>query len=106
MTGSAIHKSTAVIDNGPFGKVNIRFETGRLAQQAGGAVQAFLDDETMVLSATTAGKEPKDSFDFFPLTIDVEEKMYALGKIPIKNLDFAFIIPISILIYYYNSSLL
>jgi len=82
MTGSAIHKSTAVIDNGPFGKVNIRFETGRLAQQAGGAVQAFLDDETMVLSATTAGKEPKDSFDFFPLTIDVEEKMYALGKIP------------------------
>ena len=59
MTGSAIHKSTAVIDNGPFGKVNIRFETGRLAQQAGGAVQAFLDDETMVLSATTAGKEPK-----------------------------------------------
>jgi polyribonucleotide nucleotidyltransferase len=36
----------------------------------------------MVLSATTAGKEPKDSFDFFPLTIDVEEKMYALGKIP------------------------
>ena len=39
MTGPVIHKATAVIDNGPFGKVNIRFETGRLAQQAGGAVQ-------------------------------------------------------------------
>ena len=82
MVGSQIHKAVAVLDNGPFGKVNIRFETGRLAQQAAGSVQAFLDDETMVLSATTASKQPKESIDFFPLTIDVEEKMYALGKIP------------------------
>ena len=82
MVGSQIHKAVAVLDNGPFGKVNIRFETGRLAQQAAGSLQAFLDDETMVLSATTASKQPKESIDFFPLTIDVEEKMYALGKIP------------------------
>ena len=82
MTGTKIHKVETTLDNGPFGKVNIRFETGRLAQQASGSVQAFLDNETMVLSATTVGKEPRESFDFFPLTIDVEEKMYALGKIP------------------------
>ena len=43
---------------------------------------AYLDDDTMLLSATTAGKHPKDQFDFFPLTIDVEERMYAAGKIP------------------------
>ena len=82
MTGTQIHKVETTLDNGPFGKVNIRFETGRLAQQASGSVQAFLDNETMVLSATTVGQEPRESFDFFPLTIDVEEKMYALGKIP------------------------
>ena len=82
MTGTKIHKVETTLDNGPFGKVNIRFETGRLAQQASGSVQAFLDNETMVLSATTVSKEPRESFDFFPLTIDVEEKMYALGKIP------------------------
>ena len=82
MMGTQIHKVETTLDNGPFGKVNIRFETGRLAQQASGSVQAFLDNETMVLSATTVSKEPRESFDFFPLTIDVEEKMYALGKIP------------------------
>src|SRR5690348_411026 len=38
--------------------------------------------DTMLLSATTASKSPKEQFDFFPLTIDVEEKMYAAGKIP------------------------
>ena len=43
---------------------------------------AYLDDDTMLLSATTAGKHPKDHFDFFPLTIDVEERMYAAGQIP------------------------
>jgi polyribonucleotide nucleotidyltransferase len=73
---------TAVIDNGSFGTRTIRFETGRLAQQAAGAVAAYLDDETMLLSATSASKTPKDHFDFFPLTIDVEERMYAAGRIP------------------------
>lgn len=77
-----VYESTAVIDNGSFGTRTIRFEAGRLAQQAAGSVVAYLDDETMLLSATTASKQPKDHFDFFPLTIDVEERMYAAGRIP------------------------
>ena len=77
-----VFEATATIDNGRFGTRTIRFETGRLAQQAAGAVVAYLDDETMLLSATTAGKAPKEHFDFFPLTIDVEERMYAAGRIP------------------------
>jgi polyribonucleotide nucleotidyltransferase len=81
-TDEGVFESTAVIDNGSFGTRTIRFETGRLAQQAAGAVVAYLDDETMLLSATTASKSPKDHFDFFPLTIDVEERMYAAGRIP------------------------
>jgi polyribonucleotide nucleotidyltransferase len=72
----------AVIDNGSFGTRTIRFETGRLAQQAAGSAAAYLDGDTMVLSATTASKKPKDQFDFFPLTVDVEERMYAAGRIP------------------------
>ena len=77
-----VYESTATIDNGRFGTRTIRFETGRLAQQANGAVVAYLDEETMLLSATTASKRPKDHLDFFPLTIDVEERMYAAGRIP------------------------
>jgi polyribonucleotide nucleotidyltransferase len=72
----------AVLDNGSFGTRTIRFETGRLARQAAGSVAAFLDDDTMVLSATTASKQPKEHFDFFPLTVDVEERMYSVGRIP------------------------
>ena len=72
----------ATIDNGSFGTRTIRFETGRLARQAAGSAAAYLDDDTMVLSATTASKKPKDQFDFFPLTVDVEERMYAAGRIP------------------------
>ncbi|WP_206055749.1 polyribonucleotide nucleotidyltransferase [Nocardioides sp. GY 10127] len=71
-----------VIDNGSFGTRTVKFETGLLARQAAGSVTAYLDDETMLLSATTASKQPKDHFDFFPLTIDVEERMYAAGRIP------------------------
>jgi polyribonucleotide nucleotidyltransferase len=77
-----VFETTAVIDNGSFGTRKIRFETGRLALQAAGSVVAYLDDETMLLSATTASKTPKDQFDFFPLTVDVEERMYAAGRIP------------------------
>jgi polyribonucleotide nucleotidyltransferase len=77
-----VFESSAVIDNGNFGSRTIRFETGRLAQQAAGSAVAYLDDETMLLSATTASKNPKDHFDFFPLTVDVEERMYAAGRIP------------------------
>ncbi len=78
----AVHETTAVVDNGSFGTRTIRFETGRLARQAAGSVVAYLDDETMLLCATTASKHPKEHFDFFPLTVDVEERMYAIGKIP------------------------
>src|SRR5271168_4875074 len=77
-----VFEATAVINNGSFGTRTIRFETGRLAQQAAGAVVAYLDDENMLLSATTASKHPKEHFDFFPLTVDVEERMYAAGRIP------------------------
>ncbi|GAB3807843.1 polyribonucleotide nucleotidyltransferase [Humibacter antri] len=82
MEGPEIKFAEAVLDNGRFGTRTVRFETGRLAQQAQGAVAAYLDEETMLLSATSAGKHPKDNFDFFPLTVDVEERSYAAGKIP------------------------
>ena len=82
MEGPEIKFAEAVIDNGKFGKRIIRFETGRLAQQAQGAVAAYLDEETMLLSATSASKQPREGFDFFPLTVDVEERSYAAGKIP------------------------
>lgn len=82
MEGPEIKFAEAVLDNGKFGKRTVRFETGRLAQQAQGAVAAYLDEDTMLLSATSASKQPKDNFDFFPLTVDVEERSYAAGKIP------------------------
>jgi polyribonucleotide nucleotidyltransferase len=82
MEGPDTQFAEAVLDNGSHGKRTIRFETGRLARQAAGSAVAYLDDDTMLLSATTAGKHPKEQFDFFPLTIDVEERMYAAGKIP------------------------
>ncbi len=82
MEGPEITFAEAVIDNGSFGTRTVRFETGRLARQAGGAVSAYLDGDTMLLSTTTAGKHPREGFDFFPLTVDVEERMYAAGKIP------------------------
>ena len=82
MEGQDVKSTVAKIDNGKFGKREIRFETGRLARQAAGTATVYLDDDSMLLSATTASKNPKDQFDFFPLTVDVEERMYAAGKIP------------------------
>jgi polyribonucleotide nucleotidyltransferase len=82
LEGPEITAAEAVLDNGRFGTRTVRFETGRLAQQAQGSVAAYLDDETMLLSATSAGKHPREGFDFFPLTVDVEERSYAAGKIP------------------------
>jgi polyribonucleotide nucleotidyltransferase len=70
------HSTTATI-----GDRTLTFSTGRLAKQAGGSVTVQLGD-TVVLSATTAAKAPRDQVDFFPLTVDVEERMYAAGKIP------------------------
>ncbi|GIG60381.1 polyribonucleotide nucleotidyltransferase [Longispora fulva] len=74
------HSATATIDNGSFGTRSITFSTGRLARQAGSCLAQLGD--TVVLSATTASKSPKEHFDFFPLTVDVEERMYAAGRIP------------------------
>jgi polyribonucleotide nucleotidyltransferase len=82
MSGSDPQSVETTIDNGRHGTRTIRFETGQLARQAAGSAVAYLDDETMLLSATTAGKHPKEQFDFFPLTVDVEERMYAAGRIP------------------------
>ena len=82
MEGQDVKYAVAKIDNGKFGKREIRFETGRLARQAAGTAVVYLDDETMLLSATTASKNPKEQFDFFPLTVDVEERMYSVGRIP------------------------
>ncbi|UOW00110.1 polyribonucleotide nucleotidyltransferase [Agrococcus sp. SCSIO52902] len=82
MEGPEITFAEAVLDNGRFGTRTVRFETGRLAQQAQGAAVAYIDEETMLLSATSVSKQPKDHFDFFPLTVDVEERMYAAGRIP------------------------
>jgi polyribonucleotide nucleotidyltransferase len=82
LTEATISAVETVLDNGKFGTRTVKFETGLLARQAAGAVTAYLDEDTMLLSATTAGKTPKDHFDFFPLTIDVEERMYAAGQIP------------------------
>src|SRR5580692_9019632 len=81
VTGSDEYSSEAVLKSS-LGERTIRFEAGRLAQQAAGSVVTYLDDDTMILSATTASKNPKDNLDFFPLTVDVEERQYAAGKIP------------------------
>ncbi|MGN6680601.1 MAG: polyribonucleotide nucleotidyltransferase, partial [Streptosporangiaceae bacterium] len=77
-----VHTAEAVIDNGEFGVHKIKFETGRLAMQASGSAVVYLDEDTMVLSATTVSKHPRENLDFFPLTVDVEERMYAAGRIP------------------------
>lgn len=77
-----IVEATAIIDNGDFGTRTIRLETGQLARQADGSVTAYLDEGTMLLATTTASNQPREGFDFFPLTVDVEERMYAAGRIP------------------------
>ncbi len=64
-----------------FGDSEVVIETGKLAQQAGGAVTVRLGD-SMVLVTATASKEPREGIDFFPLTVDYEERRYAAGKIP------------------------
>ncbi|WP_353080736.1 polyribonucleotide nucleotidyltransferase [Tessaracoccus lapidicaptus] len=82
MEGPGIEFAEAVIDNGKYGTHTVRFEAGVLAQQADGSAAVYLDGDTMLLSATTAQKTPREAIDFFPLTVDVEERMYAAGKIP------------------------
>jgi polyribonucleotide nucleotidyltransferase len=80
--GPEITFAEARIDNGPFGTRTVRFETGKLAMQAAGSAAVYLDGQTMILSATTVAKSPREGLDFFPLTVDVEERMYAAGRIP------------------------
>ena len=64
-----------------IGDKQITMETGKLAKQAGGAVTLRTGD-TMVFAAATMGREPRQGIDFFPLTVDYEERMYAGGRIP------------------------
>jgi polyribonucleotide nucleotidyltransferase len=64
-----------------IGGKTVSIETGRLAKQANGAVVMRCGD-TMVLVTATARTEAKEGVDFFPLTVDIEERMYAAGKIP------------------------
>src|SRR3954449_3720855 len=63
------------------GQQEISFETGKLAKQADGAVVVRSGD-TMVLATAQGRMEAREGADFFPLTVDVEERMYAAGKIP------------------------
>ena len=72
---SEVHKVSVEI-----GGTEISFETGKMAKQASGAIVVQAGD-TMVLGTATAGNE-REGIDFLPLTVDVEERMYAAGKIP------------------------
>ena len=59
----------------------LRADIGRVAAQANGAVLLHYGD-TVVLSTATASEKPREGIDFFPLSVEYEEKMYAVGKIP------------------------
>src|SRR5438876_1831664 len=74
--GIMIHRQEAVIG----GRV-MSIETGRVAEQASGAVLVRYGD-TVILATVVGSNEPREGIDFFPLTVDVEERMYAAGKIP------------------------
>jgi polyribonucleotide nucleotidyltransferase len=80
--GPDLQFTEAVIDNGDLGRHVVRFESGLLARQAAGSATVYLDGDSMLLSATTAQSKARDAIDFFPLTVDVEERMYAVGRIP------------------------
>ena len=82
MEGPDLQFTEAVIDNGDLGRHVVRFESGLLAQQAAGSAAVYLDGDSMLLSATTAQSKAREAIDFFPLTVDVEERMYAVGRIP------------------------
>lgn len=64
-----------------IGESPISFETGKLAGQAGGAVTVRVGDSLLLITAT-ASKETREGIDFFPLTVDFEERLYAAGRIP------------------------
>ena len=64
-----------------YGQRTLTLETGEIARQASGAVMASMGD-TVVLATVVADKEPRPSQDFFPLTVDYQEKTFAAGRIP------------------------
>lgn len=59
----------------------LRVDVGRVAAQANGAVLMHYGD-TVLLATATASEKPRDGIDFFPLSVEYEEKMYSVGKIP------------------------
>ena len=65
-----------------IGGRQLTIETGELAKQANGSALVRYGDQNVVLAAVTASDSPREGIDFFPLTCDFEEKMYAAGKIP------------------------
>ena len=77
-TISTGQQATVSVD---VGAAELRFETGKLAKQADGAV-VVRSGETMILATAVGRTESRPDADFFPLTVDVEERMYAAGKIP------------------------
>jgi polyribonucleotide nucleotidyltransferase len=64
-----------------YGNHQLTIETGEIARQAGGAVMVYLDD-TVVLVTVVGKKDVRPGQEFFPLTVDYQEKTYAAGKIP------------------------
>jgi len=64
-----------------FGNQKVIIETGRVARQASGSVMVHMGD-TVVLVSCVAKRDQKEGQDFFPLTVDYQEKTYAAGKIP------------------------
>ncbi|MCB9456562.1 MAG: polyribonucleotide nucleotidyltransferase [Anaerolineaceae bacterium] len=76
MSDSNIHRYSVKLGNS-----DLVIETGRLAEQAGGAV-TVTEGDTMVFATATMSKHAREGIDFFPLSVDFEEKMYAAGRIP------------------------
>ncbi|NLK50898.1 MAG: polyribonucleotide nucleotidyltransferase, partial [Syntrophomonadaceae bacterium] len=72
----SVHTFSTILGGRP-----LVIETGKMAKQANGAVLVRYGD-TVVLVAATASAEPREGIDFFPMTIDYEERLYAVGKIP------------------------
>ena len=74
--GAKLHTTSIDVD----GK-EIRIKTGRMAKQASGACEIYCGD-TMLLVTATESKNVRDGIDFFPLLVDYEEKLYAVGRVP------------------------
>ncbi|MDX6599776.1 MAG: polyribonucleotide nucleotidyltransferase, partial [Gaiellales bacterium] len=78
MSELQLHETTVTVD---IGGEELSFTTGKLARQAHGAV-TVRSGATVVLATAVGRSEAREGTDFFPLTVDIEEKMYAAGKIP------------------------